>query len=207
MPGDVLRLEVGLRATARICTTTGVHHQEFRRSAHNDRQLLVEFGSQSQRLQAELTGDVERLEEQLTEAKEEVNRVRDNLIALTRTAYDDRERHNLSMTTMESRIKELERKLEASSLEEICLRQAFSQAHAESERLSAAAEDMHKNIPRVVAHDQKRTINTLTQEIEKLKLSHKDTVDRLQLELFQVKAVGANISHKGTRRQRHYYRS
>jgi len=87
----------------------------------------------------------------------------------------------------------------------------LSQAHAESERLSAAAEDMHKklqaatsgqNIPRVVAHDQKRTINTLTQEVEKLKLSHKDTVDRLQLE-----AVGTNISHEGKRRQRHCCRS
>ena len=106
------------------------------------------------------------------------------------------------MKTSEAKGKELERKLGASSLKEICSRRALSQAHAESERLSAAAEDMHKklqaatsgeNIARVVAHDQKRTINTLTQKIEMLKLSHKDTVDRLQLELLQVKAVGTNI--------------
>ena len=83
--------------------------------------------------------------------------LRGNHIALTRTANDDRERHDLS------RIKELERKLGSSSLKEICSRRALSQAHAESERLSAAAEDMHKklqaatsgeNIARVVAHDQ-----------------------------------------------------
>ena len=113
--------------------------------------------------------------------------MRDNLIALTRTAYDDRERHDLSMKTVDSRTKDLERKLETSSLEEICLRSALNQAHAESERLSAAAEDMHKkyrgaasggNIARVVLTDQKRTINVLMQEVEKLKLSHKDTVDR-----------------------------
>ena len=149
--GSVRQLESTIR------TLDGV-----RRSAQNDRQLLVEFRSRSQRLQAEMTG-------------EKFNRVRDNLIALTRTAYDNRERHNLCMKTMESRIKESEQKLEASSLEEICLRQVLSQAHAESERLSAAAEDMHKklqaatngqNILRVVAHDQKRTINTLSRRLK-----------------------------------------
>jgi hypothetical protein len=39
-----------------------------RRSAYNDRQLLMEFRSQSQRLQDEMAGDVERLQDQLTEA-------------------------------------------------------------------------------------------------------------------------------------------
>jgi len=42
--------------------------------------------------------------------------------------------------------------------------------------------------------DHRRTINVLTQEVEKLKLFHKDTVDRLQLELLQAKAVGKNVS-------------
>jgi hypothetical protein len=32
--------------------------------------------------------------------------VRDNLIAFSRTAYDDRERHDLSMKTVDSRNKE-----------------------------------------------------------------------------------------------------
>ena len=63
-----------------------------RRSAYNDRLLLVEFRSQSQRLQEEMTGDVERLQKQLTDAEGDVDQVRSNLITLTRQAYDDRER-------------------------------------------------------------------------------------------------------------------
>jgi len=49
-----------------------------RRSAYNDRQLLMEFRSQSQRLQ---------------------DQVRSNLITLTRQAYDDRKKYDLSMKT------------------------------------------------------------------------------------------------------------
>ena len=86
-----------------------------RRSAYNDRQLLLEFRSQSQRLQEEMAGDVERLQDQLAEADGEVDQVRANLITLTRQAYDDREKYDLSMKTSEARIKELERKLGASS--------------------------------------------------------------------------------------------
>jgi hypothetical protein len=51
-----------------------------------------------------------------------------------------------------------------------------------------------ENLLKVVVADHKRTINFLTQEVEKLKLSHKDTVDRLQLELLQAKGVGSNVS-------------
>jgi hypothetical protein len=49
-----------------------------RRSAYNDRQLLMEFRSQSQKLQ---------------------DQVRSNLITLTRQAYDDRKTYDLSMKT------------------------------------------------------------------------------------------------------------
>jgi hypothetical protein len=42
--------------------------------------------------------------------------------------------------------------------------------------------------------DHRRQITFLTKEVEKLKLSHKDTVDRLQLELLQAKGVGSNTS-------------
>jgi len=87
-----------------------------RRSAYNDRQLLMEFRSQSQRLQDEMAGDVERLQDQLTEADGEVDQVRSDLITLTRQAYDDREMYDLSMKTSDARIKELEWKLGASCL-------------------------------------------------------------------------------------------
>jgi len=85
-----------------------------RRSAYNDRQLLMEFRSQSQRLQDEMAGDVERLQDPLMEADGEVDQVRSNFITLTRQAYDDREKYDLSMKTSDARIKELERKLGAS---------------------------------------------------------------------------------------------
>ena len=163
-----------------------------RRSAYNDRQLLMEFRSQSQRLQDEMSGDVERLQDQLTEADGEVDQLRANIIALTREAYDDREKYDLSVKTSEARIKELERKLGASCLEELVLKKSLSEAHAESERLSAAAEDLHRkyqsatsgeNLLKLVVVDHKRTINFFTNEVEKMKLSHKDEVDRLRLEL------------------------
>jgi hypothetical protein len=51
--------------------------------------------------------------------------------------------------------------------------------------VAASGENLHK----VVLNDKKRTINFLTQEVEKLKLSHKNTVERLQLELSQVKVA------------------
>ena len=41
--------------------------------------------------------------------------------------------------------------------------------------------------------DHKRTINFFTQEVEKMKLSHKDEVDRLRLELSLAKGVGAIV--------------
>ena len=41
--------------------------------------------------------------------------------------------------------------------------------------------------------DHKRTINFFTQEVEKMKLSHKDEVDRLRLELSRAKGVGAIV--------------
>jgi hypothetical protein len=42
--------------------------------------------------------------------------------------------------------------------------------------------------------DHRRQIKFLTQEVEKLKLSHKNTVDRLQLELLEAKRVGSSVS-------------
>ena len=71
------------------------------------------------------------------------------------------------MKTSEARIKELDRKLGASCLEELALKKALSEAHAESERLSAAAEDLHRkyqaatsgeNLLKLVVIDHKRTI-------------------------------------------------
>jgi hypothetical protein len=88
----------------------------FRSISSNDRQLLMEFRSQSQRLQDEMAGDVERLQDQLTEADGEVDQVRSDLITFTRQAYDDREMYDLSMKTSDARIKELEWKLGASCL-------------------------------------------------------------------------------------------
>jgi hypothetical protein len=171
-----------------------------RRSAYNDRQLLMEFRSQSQRLQDEMAGDAERLQDQLTEADGEVDQLRANIIALTRQAYDDREKYDLSVKTSDARIKELERKLGASCLEELVLKKSLSEAHAESERLSATAEDLYRkyqaatsgeNLLKLVVVDHKRTINFFTNEVEKMKLSHKDEVDRLRLELSQAKGVSA----------------
>jgi hypothetical protein len=66
--------------------------------------------------------------------------------------------------------------------------------------LSAAAEDLHRkyqaatsgeNLLKLVVVDHKRTINFFTNEVEKMKLSHKDEVDRLRLELSQAKGVSA----------------
>jgi len=51
-----------------------------------------------------------------------------------------------------------------------------------------------ENLVKLALIDHRRTINVLTQEVEKLKFFHKDTVDRLQLELLQAKAVGTNVS-------------
>ena len=65
-----------------------------------------------------------------------------------------------------------------------------------------AAEDPHRkyqaatsgeNLLKLVVADHKRTINFFTQEVEKMKLSHKDEVDRLRLELSQAKGVGAIV--------------
>ena len=53
--------------------------------------------------------DVERVQDQLTEAEEEVDQVRSNLIVLKRQAYDDKEKYDLSMQTSE-----VEQKLGAS---------------------------------------------------------------------------------------------
>ena len=150
------------------------------------------FRSQSQRLQDEMAGDVERFQDQLTEADGEVDQLRSNIIALTRQVYDDREKYDLSMKTSDARIKEIERKLGASCLEELVLKKSLSEAHTESERLSAAAGDLHRkyqaatsgeNLLKLVVVDHKRTINFFTNEVEKMKLSHKDEVDRLRLEL------------------------
>ena len=130
------------RATERQLQTTTRSLDGARRSAYNDRQLLLEFRSQSQILQDEMAEDVERLQDQLTEAEEEVDLVRSNLIVLKRQAYDDKEKYDLSMQTSEAKRRELEQKLGASCLEEICLKKSLSEAHAESERLNAAAKDM-----------------------------------------------------------------
>ena len=89
-----------------------------RRSAYNDRQLLLEFRSQSQRLPDEMAEDVERLQDQLTEAEGEVDQVRSDLIVLKRQAYDDKEKYDLSMKTSEAKRREIERKLGAACLEE-----------------------------------------------------------------------------------------
>ena len=154
MSGNVLGTERQLEITIR-----SLHGA--RRSAQNDRQLLMEFRSQFQRLQGEIAGDVERLQDQ----------VRSNLIAFTRQAYDDRKKYDLSMKTSWAKSKEVERKLGASCLEEICLRKALSEADAKSERLSAAAEDMHKNyqsaasgenLLKLALVDHKRTITFFT---------------------------------------------
>jgi hypothetical protein len=103
------------RGTERQLENTTRSLDGARRSAHNDRQLLMEFRSQSQRLQDEMAGDVERLQDQLTEADGDVDQVRANLVVLTRQVYDDRERFDLRMNAAEARSKELERKLGGSS--------------------------------------------------------------------------------------------
>jgi len=98
------------RGTDRQLESTVRSLDTARRSAYNDRSLLMEFRSQSQRLQVEMTGEVERLQGQLTEADEEVDRVRTNLLTLTRQVYDDREKYDLSIKTADARTKELETK-------------------------------------------------------------------------------------------------
>ena len=62
--------------------------------------------------------DVERLQDQLTEAEGEVDQVRSDLIVLKRQAYDDKEKYDLSMKTSEAKRREIERKLGAACLEE-----------------------------------------------------------------------------------------
>jgi predicted nucleic acid-binding Zn ribbon protein len=57
-------------------------------------------------------------------------------------------------------------------------------------QVAVSGENLHK----VALNDQKQTINFLTQEVKKLQVSHKDTVDGLQLELSQAKAVSASMS-------------
>ena len=69
------------------------------------RMLLIGWMMAYDRHQDEMTGDVERLQDQLTEADGEVDQVRSNLIALTRQAYDDREKYDLSIKTSQARIK------------------------------------------------------------------------------------------------------
>lgn len=80
-----------------------------------------------------MTGDIEKLQEGL------VDQVRDNIIALTRQAYDDRERYDLSMKAEDAKIK-----LGASMVEKICLKEALGQANAEQERLCVKAVDLCK---------------------------------------------------------------
>ena len=166
------------RATERQLETATRSLDGARRSAYNDRQLLLEFRSQSQRLQDEMAEDVERLQD------------RSNLIVLKRQAYDDKEKYDLSMQTSEAKRRELERKLGASCLEEMCLKKALSDAHAESEMLSTMAADMHNKYQAAASGegllksaivDHQRRITVLTRAVEGLKLSHKDEVDHLQL--------------------------
>ena len=106
------------------------------------------------------------------------------------------------MQTSEAKRRELEQKLGASCLEEICLKKSLSEAHAESERLNAAAKDMSnkyqaaasgEGLLKLAMVDHQRRITVLTRAVEELKLSHKDTVDRLQLELLRAKGVGTNV--------------
>ena len=85
------------RSTERQLEATTRSLDGARRSAYNDRQLLLEFRSQSQRLQDEMAEDVERLQDQLTEAEGEVDQVRSELIVLKRQAYDDKEKYDLSI--------------------------------------------------------------------------------------------------------------
>ena len=73
------------RGTERQLETATRSLDGARRSAYNDRQLLMEFRSQSQRLQDEMALDVERLQDQLTEVEDEVDQSRSNLIALKRS--------------------------------------------------------------------------------------------------------------------------
>jgi len=87
------------RGTDRQLESTVRSLDAARRSAYNDRSLLMEFRIKSQRLQG-----------QLTEVDEEVDRVRTNLITLTRQVYDDREKYDLSIKTADARTKELETK-------------------------------------------------------------------------------------------------
>ena len=78
------------RGTERQLETATRSLDGARRSAHNDRLLLLEFRSQSPRLQDEMAEDVERLQDQLTEAEGEVDQVRANLVALTRQVEEQR---------------------------------------------------------------------------------------------------------------------
>ena len=52
--------------------------------------------------------DVERLQDQLTEAEGEVDQVRSDLIVLKRQAYDDKVKYALSMQTSEAKRLEME---------------------------------------------------------------------------------------------------
>ena len=99
------------------------------------------------------------------------------------------------MQTSEAKRRELERKLGASGLEEMCLKKALSDAHAESERLSTTyqAAASGEGLLKLAMVDHQRRITVLTRAVEGLKLSHKDEVDRLQLELLRAKGVGTNV--------------
>ena len=101
------------RGTERQLETANRSLDGARRSAYNDRQLLMEFRSQSQRLWDEMAEDVERLPDQLTEAEEEVDQVRSNLIVLKRQAYDSGESLlKLAMVDHQRRITFLTREVE-----------------------------------------------------------------------------------------------
>ena len=106
------------------------------------------------------------------------------------------------MQTSEAKRREIERKLGAACLEEMCLKKALSDAHAESERLSTTAADLHnkyqaaasgEGLLKLAMIDRQRRITVLTKAVEGFKLSHKDEVDRLQLELLRAKGVGTKV--------------
>jgi hypothetical protein len=84
----------------------------------------------------------------LTEAGGKVDQLRSNIIALTRQAYDDREKYDLSMKTSDARIKELEK---------LVLKKALSEA--QNRVAQRAIDDMNERRERPRAERKRRRRN------------------------------------------------
>jgi hypothetical protein len=82
------------------------------------------------------------------------------------------------MKTSDARIKEIERKLGASCLEELVLKKSLSEAHAESKCSGGGStqkvpgSNQRREPAKAGRGRSQRTINFFTNEVEKMKLSH-----------------------------------